>query len=301
MKRAHAYVLIAGSLLGTSSAAAQSNFGTIVLRSGFTPDPHIVNGVSGGSQPASNLAPGCRGFVTAQPDHILNLTTPFTFLRIFAESAADTTLVVQQPTGAIVCNDDTYGRNPAIEGTFPAGTYRIWIGSYHAGQHAQYQLKLTELRAVVPGGGAVGVGVVAGPNPGLDVNARRGNFRPVSLRSGFLPDPRRLTGTSGGAFDAAQLGGGCRGWVAARPDHVVTLRSGFNFLRMYVSSQADTTLVVRTPDGRWLCNDDTFGTNPSIESPSWGPGRYLVWVGSYQQGVMAPYQIFFTELPTNGP
>ena len=70
---------------------------------------------------------------------------------------------------------------------------------------------------------------------------------------------------------------------------------------MYVSSDADTTLVIRTPDGRFLCNDDTYGLNPSVEQPSWPLGRYMVWVGSYREGDHASYQLHVSELANNHP
>src|SRR6185503_20282 len=99
----------------------------------------------------------------------------------------------------------------------------------------------------------------------LDLIGRRGNFRAMRLRTGFPRDPRTLAGQSGGRFDASQLGPQCRGWVAQRPDHIFTAQSTFAFLRVFIRSNADTTLSILTPEGRWVCNDDRFGTNPAID------------------------------------
>lgn len=294
-----------GVFAGSSSALAQSNFGTMQLSRGFTPDPMVASGTSGGAMAASNMNSSCTGWISSTPDHILAMNTAFPFLRVFAQSDSDTTLVIQGPNGSVWCNDDTYDRNPAIENAFPAGMYKVWIGSYQQGQNASYQLKVTELRTVTPSGssGSSNNGTV---NSGtqtqsaglaaLEIRARRGNFRPVKLRSGFPNDPRLLSGSSGGSVDAQALGGACRGWVARRPDHLLTLQSAFDFFRIFVNSSSDTTLVVLTPTGQWLCNDDTYERNPAVEQNSWAPGKYLVWVGSYQSGEVAPYTIGFTEL-----
>lgn len=301
-----------GVMLFVGMAQAQpSNFGTVALQGGFMPDPHQSGGTSGGSTNAQQMNASCRGWISAQPDHILQLRTPFNWLRIFAESDSDTTLVVQSmSSGQVWCADDTFGRNPGVEGTFPAGSYRVWVGSYTQGQNARYTIKFTELRNVQPGSGGGGStvqvqtqtqvgtggsGVIAGTGT-LDLLGRRGNFRGVKLRTGFPRDPRTLRGQSGGRFNATQiLGNTCRGWVAQRPDHIVTLQSGFAFFRFFVRSSADTTLAILTPDGRWLCNDDTNGTNPIVDVQNANPGNYRVWVGSYRQGEIAPYTIGFSE------
>ncbi|MBZ0117302.1 MAG: hypothetical protein K8H88_09920 [Sandaracinaceae bacterium] len=124
------------------------------------------------------------------------------------------------------------------------------------------------------------------------------NFGSIALTTGFVPDPQGLTGTSGGQVPASSIGGGCVGWVASNPDHLMRLNTAFSFFRIFVHSSEDTTLMVLTPDGRWICDDDSGqGLNPLIEAGYWPPGDYWVWVGSYRQGVYAPYQAFFTELP----
>jgi hypothetical protein len=291
-------------LAAVSVASAQrSNFGTITLTPGFTPDPHVAAGTSGGEANASTVNSQCRGWISSTPDHILVLRSDFNFLRIFAEAEGDTTLVIQTPNGQVRCNDDTYGRNPSVEGTFTAGTYRVWLGSYAEGENLRYQLKLTELRGVVPGAaGATGATATPPPqgggdaNRGLQIDSTQGNFDPVALRAGFTPDPARKAGVSGGELNATRLGGDCRGWIAGRPDHIVTLQSNFNFFRVFVNSDSDTTLVIRLPNGRFVCNDDANGLNPAVTRNRWRRGTYRVWVGSYAEGDNSRYTVGFTEL-----
>ena len=123
------------------------------------------------------------------------------------------------------------------------------------------------------------------------------NFGSVSLATGFMPDPRMLSGTSGGGMNAQSMGGSCRGWVTPQPDHFMFLNTPMGWLRVFVRSGGDTTLIVRGPMPSMMtrCNDDRFGFNPAIDG-SWAPGQYHVWVGSYASGQMHPYQIGFTEI-----
>lgn len=312
MRRSIGSLICTTALAAASIASAQtSNFGTVSLSPGFAPDPQVITGRSGGSLQATSLNAACQGWVSATPDHILVLNSGFNFLRVFVESANDVTVVVQGPSGQFYCNDDTFGTNPALSQAWSAGTYRLWVGSYQQGQVADYVLKVTELQSVTP---ATGTATANAPTPtttaataatngnsnaigsgALELTARRGNYKPVKVRSGFKGDPKLLRGRSGGSVDARTISAQCRGWVARKPDHILTLQGAFDFFRIFTRSDTDTTLLVMTPDGRWLCADDTFAKNPAVDQESWVPGRYLVWVGSYNSGEVQPYQIGFTE------
>ena len=122
-----------------------SNFGTVSLEPGFVPDPHVVEGTSGGAIQATTWETGCTGWVSQTPDHILNAQGNFDLMRVLVRSSQDTTLVVQKPDGTYLCNDDTEGRNPVIAGSFAPGNYKVWVGSYRQGQNASYKLGFSEL------------------------------------------------------------------------------------------------------------------------------------------------------------
>ncbi len=229
---------------------------------------------------------------------MLNLEGGFGFFRIAATSSQDTTLVVMAPDGSWYCNDDSQGTNPEVRrNRWEPGQYLVWVGSYRQGQNADYSISFSELHAGASGSRVTqtrpGTPSTAGA---LDVSGRRSNFQDAWLRSGFTPDPHRLTGTSGGAISASDLGPDCQGWVARQPDHILNLQTRMNFFRIFANSSSDVTLVVRAPDGRWFCDDDTNDLNPALEGQSWNAGRYLIWVGSYDQGENASYTLGFTEL-----
>lgn len=127
------------------------------------------------------------------------------------------------------------------------------------------------------------------------------SFGSLTLLQGFVPDPQGMTGIAGGPLRADGLGRRCRGWIQAEPGHVVRLQTPFEQLQVYVRSPLDTTLIVRLPDGRFVCDDDGGrGSNPRVVESYWIPGDYRIWVGSQGPDQAGPYQVFFTELPHDG-
>jgi hypothetical protein len=117
----------------------------------------------------------------------------------------------------------------------------------------------------------------------------------VPLNTGFAPVARSVQGLSGGPVQAQQVDSSCRGYIGMQPTHSIMTRSGFGYLRMFVVSQGDTTLVVRGSNGMTYCNDDTYGLNPALDLNALPPGRYDIFVGSYSQGAQNPYVLYFTE------
>ena len=137
-------------------AAAQNpngrpNFGTVILRTGFTPDPRVVPVVSGGNIDASTIRSGCNGFISNTPDVRLVFNTRGGLpLIISAASGSDTTLVVNGPDGRWRCDDDggVNGLNPSIRYDRPqSGRYEIWVGSYRAGSNDRARLNISEVRS----------------------------------------------------------------------------------------------------------------------------------------------------------
>lgn len=275
----------------------------VSLRSGFQPDPHVVEGTSGGGVNASTMNPTCRGWVGTAPNHVLTAQTPFTTLRFVVNGGAqDTTLVVQKPDGTYVCDDDGGGnRHPLVNlGSTPAGEYKIWVGSYQQTISAPYRLgfsQATHMNASQVGAPA-GAG---GAGPSGATAATPSNFGTVTLGTGFQPDPHVVTGTSGttaeSAVDASGWDPSCRGHVTEAPDHIFVAQNDFAALRVLVRGQnGDTTLIIQKPDGSYMCNDDAEGRDPVVVG-NFTAGAYKIWVGSYQSGQNIPYSLGFTERP----
>jgi hypothetical protein len=128
---------------------------------------------------------------------------------------------------------------------------------------------------------ALGAGGASAQNAGLDPTQGQ-----VHLQSGFAPDPYEARIVSGGQINAAEtIGGQCVGFIANAPDFDLywTAGSGALPLAISVASDADTTLVVNGPDGRWYCNDDggLNGMNPGISFNNAQSGLYDIYVGTF--------------------
>ena len=106
-----------------------------------------MQGRAGGGADARNLQEqGCLGFTHSDPDHIVTLTDRLE-LELSVQSSVDTTLVVHGPHGWM-CNDDFYDVYPALEGSFPPGTYRVWVGTYERLDSDDYLLTVSETNHV---------------------------------------------------------------------------------------------------------------------------------------------------------
>lgn len=123
------------------------------------------------------------------------------------------------------------------------------------------------------------------------------NFGEIYLNSGFTPDPYVVDVIAGGNINAANIGGSCRGMISDAPDFQITYSAGSFPLAIRTRSGADTTLVVNAPDGRWYCDDDSFGNlNAQVYFSNPQSGVYDVWVGTYSGGT-AQADLIITELP----
>jgi hypothetical protein len=52
-------------------------------------------------------------------------------------------------------------------------------------------------------------------------------------------------------------------------------------------------MLIRGPGGSW-CSDDVSDRNPVIAG-EWLPGKYEVWVGSYEANMSFPYLLELSE------
>jgi hypothetical protein len=124
-------------------------YGTVNLTAGFTPDPYVVNVMSGGrNDAAQTVSSSCRGFVADAPDVRLNYSAGSFPLIISVNSSADTTLVVNGPDSSWYCDDDggNQGMNPSLRFNSPqSGQYDIWIGTYGNASNQAAQLNISEL------------------------------------------------------------------------------------------------------------------------------------------------------------
>jgi len=312
-----ALIVSVGVFGQSSSAEAQlqiggssSNFGTGNLSGGFVPDPNTVSITSGGSLDSRSmtLGSGCVGFVTRQPDYILNYSNAANFLRFFFQGSGDTTLIINDASGNWHCNDDSAGLNPQVSiNNPPSGQYDIWVGSYAASANISGTLNITELRgnSVSASIETIEQNAQAKQSGSLTIGGSSANFGTRNLSGGFMPDPSQVAITSGGSLDSStmSLSPGCRGFVTRQPDYILNYSNAADFLRFFVraSGSGDTTLLINDASGNWHCNDDSSGLNPMVSINNPPSGQYDIWVGSYRAGENLSSQLFITELRSQTP
>lgn len=110
------------------------------------------------------------------------------------------------------------------------------------------------------------------------------NFGDLVLEESFLPDPRGVSVTSGGAVPMS-VGDCDYGYVSEAPDvDLYYTTSGTSGLYIYAEGMGDTMLLVNAPDGSWWCDDDSLGRlDPVLHFSEAPAGLYNVWVGSYSE------------------
>jgi hypothetical protein len=132
------------------NAQAEPTYGYITVQRGFGAQDFDL--LAGGALRASSVNGNCSGWVADVPDYTIDFQglgrVP---LEVSVQSHIDTTLVVVAPDGAVYCNDDANGLNPAISIQGPmAGDHAVWVGTYS--ETSDYP-NATLTVAAGPGGG----------------------------------------------------------------------------------------------------------------------------------------------------
>lgn len=112
------------------------------------------------------------------------------------------------------------------------------------------------------------------------------NFGSIDLEAGFLPDPHLIELAAGGDIYAGNIDFSCSGYVSEAPDYRLNYVADGQGLGIYTNADIDTTLLINTPSGEWLCNDDHYNLENLnagfyFEEPQ--AGEYNIWVGVYEE------------------
>jgi hypothetical protein len=280
-------------------------FLTMSPQAGFPLDPFVVSLQGGGPVAASTLAKDCPGYITSAPSFSVEYRGKGDLIRAFFYSDGDTTLVLQTPDRKFLCNDNTTAQllDPTIELQKPApGRYNLWVGSAVAQDLIPGFLVLTTAPNVRQGTfGLSGLvkrptlpdilPVHAGASAAIQRLAQA--LSAAKAAAALQPGSPAVTATltARGDLPAIELTAGitathpisvCSGLVNALPDYAFKWTGAAKNLSVYFAGSGDTALAVRTPDGAFVCNDDTDGPrnqNPLVVISQPVNGSYLVWVG----------------------
>lgn len=131
----------------TPDVAARPRYATLNLRADFSPDPNETRVEAGGDRQVQGLGADCTGWIDyTRPDVDLNYQAGSLPLYISVVAQTDTTLIVNDPSGRWLCNDDMEGLNPGIVIQRPAsGNYNIWIGTVDRGAAQPAVLRISEV------------------------------------------------------------------------------------------------------------------------------------------------------------
>ena len=107
------------------------------------------------------------------------------------------------------------------------------------------------------------------------------SYGDVDFSAALSPEPYRIEIAAGGKIDASDCISRTSGYVSESPDLDLYLRGRASRLYFNVEAESDTTLLINTPEGEWLYDDDSGpGLNPEIVVRNPEPGIYSVWVGA---------------------
>ena len=248
----------------------------LTLEAGFTPDPRTLTVKAGGDIPVEelDLTPCDYGYIAESGVLSIQYTAGFLDLYVYAESDGDTMLLVETPSGDVVCDDDSYGElNPLVHIEDPeSGLYVVYVGSYSEGAYQEATVSVSELDPDPNGSGGESM-----PNLGLEAE-----YGTAQLSTGFAPDPHTVALMAGGELELS-VDDCSYGYVTDAPSYELTYSgSGSTDVHFYVRSDDDTTLLINTPDGSWVCDDDSLGdSNPQLTISDARSGVYDIWVGTY--------------------
>jgi len=121
-------------------------------------------------------------------------------------------------------------------------------------------------------------------------------FITINPEAGFPLDPFIISLQAGGAVDASTLAKECTGFVTQKPTVTVDYKGKSDLLKVFFFSDGDPTLLIQTPDGKFLCNDNTNTAllDPTLTLTRPSQGRYNLWLGSALARDLIPGFLVFT-------
>lgn len=276
------FISIFGSIVLLVIACAK-NTNHIRLAPYFLEDPLVVTGkVNGRRRASKHFSAECQGFTSKKVQAHLEISEDLEFLRLYVKSDVATTLIIEnRSTEEIFCNDSN-DINPEIRFTnLAAGKYSVYVGRRKKKFPADFELFITEFQSDVS-----------------EFLVKAEDKKLVSISPDFRPDPYILPFEAGGESLASNFGASCRGYIANTPDHIFKLTALFEYLKIYVRSKVDTTLImVSRRTGISYCNDDALDFNPAISHKHLPAGFYDVYVGMHDPEKRALYTLYITEKP----
>lgn len=121
-------------------------------------------------------------------------------------------------------------------------------------------------------------------------------FLTLDLAAGFALDPFFVSVNGGGTRDATELAPGCDGWTSENPVVSLNWSGEADFVEVFLYSDHNPILIVETPAGDFLCNEDTnrLLQDPTLQIDSPPAGTYNIWVGNADNVGLIPAVLVLT-------
>lgn len=284
-------------------------FGTDALAAGFLPDPYWRVVIGGGALPVAaalrTTDESCDGFTSSEPVFAVawsGVSARLSFLFAALDDARDPALAVRDPAGNWLCNRDFAAgfTRPQVAFVNPLpGTYSVWVGDEAAADRQLMGVVYVTEKTYSPETITVAGTPSTTPVNGLTPSASAFIFDAAA------PDPYAVPGAlGGGLLNVGEQNEACPGAYTELPSFGFTLPNPTLHLRAFFvaeETRADAALIVRMPDGRWYCNDDSFnGRQPTIDViGNFSTGEVSVWVGSYEADETIPGTLYLTRGSAN--
>jgi len=241
--------------------------------------------VAGGDIDADELGNDCEGEISDAPGMRLNYGANGDLLRFIAISDTDTSLVIRTPEGEWLCNDDAMGGlNPIISLTSPAdGEYNIWVGvvSSFWGGGGSEPVELSVLN-------------IAASGPVRRYLPTSGR---LTLEEDFQPAEFHVSAFANGAVRPPSWDRRCGADANDTPNLQLVYGADGSGLAINAASHVDLTLLVRTPDGDFICNDELENSD-FVRIDDAEAGQYDIWVGPQtdpDRSTLAPVRLTISE------
>ena len=121
----------------------------------------------------------------------------------------------------------------------------------------------------------------------------------LDLAAGAPLDPTFFSANGGGEVDSRLLSSACSGFINRQPTATVKWSGEADQVRAFFYSDGDPTLMVLTPKGELLCNDNAGPQllDPFVEIKNPAAGDYRIWVGSAVKNQLVPGVLVLTTKP----
>lgn len=246
------------------------------------PTTDEVSHLAGGHVDASAQDDACVGWIGMAHHPLIVPRTQR--LRVLARSdTADLVLAVQLEDGTWRCDDDTEGTDPVVDARFPAGEHRVYVGTYDRTEMRRYTLAATTDASRMPSSLSP-----SEPSYGPQIPE-------VPLAPGF-DDPVTRHGTARGDMSlAGVVPAPCEDFATDLPHLGLRVSERLDRVRLLLRAPPGAGLVMRSPDGDFLCGSDD-GDGAFFDRPL-EPGLWDVWVTVPSQTDVLDYVLGITRDP----